>query len=303
MCARVLLENGASPGIVDTETLMNVKELAEKGQLGLLVEQITIRNPRTQSRCTFPKQPDDDALRSAAESSRESSPPITSRASTSHSNEARSPLLNKRKEKHCIQNASSNHLNNLLNVGTPDRFLTTNANVPRIPSPRPATEGSAVPCLYPQMRSGPNDNPFDLHDLRSVLSIYGEQQAPTFRRGFRTPVMSTEAFQNHLVAMKLNPQSMHNHRSSVTRSSTSSAGLSSLLQQRRRSILLKEYNLRGPSSNNRRHTICHSTEPPSWRRESPLARNKSYPLIDMKLSSKLNSQRRHSIVVPALHQK
>lgn len=65
MCASLLLEHGASPDIVDPQTLLNVKELAENACLKSLVDKISLRNPCTQSRCSFPRQPDDDDMRSA----------------------------------------------------------------------------------------------------------------------------------------------------------------------------------------------------------------------------------------------
>ena len=314
MCARMLLETGASPDIVDPHTLMNVKELAENGKLQSLVEQITIRNPSTQSRCTFPRQPDDDDMRSAIGSREGSVTPRTiskpavnqSVAGVNRPKETRSPLLSKRRDKKVRLESSKNspkkNFGNLLDIEHRNPI-----DFPRTPSPRPISECSSLastPARETKSASPRTQtkSPYNLRDLGSVLSLYGEQQASTFRKGFSTPVMSTEEFQDYLEAMKPKPQSIHSHRSSLTRSSTSSVGLSPLLQQRRRSVLLKEYNLRGssydPSSNNRRHTISHSTTP--RRKDKPFLRNLSDPLMHLKLPAKTNKTsnvRRHSLMI------
>ncbi|CAB3986733.1 serine threonine- phosphatase 6 regulatory ankyrin repeat subunit A-like isoform X4 [Paramuricea clavata] len=305
MCARILLETGASPDIVDPHTLMNVKELAENGKLQSLVEQISIRNPTTQSRCTFPRQPDDDDMRSAI-GSREGSvtPRTTSKPAVNQSvagvnrpKETRSPLLSKRREKkvrlESSKNSTKKNFGSLLDIEHRNPI-----DFPRTPSPRPISECSSLAPASPRTQT---KSPYNLRDLGSVLSLYGEQQASTFRKGFSTPVMSTEEFQDYLEEMNPKPQSNRSHRSSLTRSSTSSVGLSPLLQQRRRSVLLKEYNLHGssddPSSNDRRHTISHSTT--SRRKDKPLVRNLSDPLMHLKLPAKTNKTsnlRRYSLM-------
>ena len=328
MCAGVLLENGASPDIVDPQTLMNVKELAEKGKLQSLVEQITIRNPTTQSRCAFPRQPDDDDMRSAI-GSREGSvtPRTASKPSVNQTavgenraKETRTPLLSKRKKKegkhesskNTPQNVSKKNLRCLLDIENRNAFLTQNVEFPRTPSPRSVSECSSVTLslcpetrsAHPRIQTKSLNNPYDLRELSSVLSLYGEQQAPEFRKGFSTPVMSTEEFQDYLEAMNPKPQlPFQGHRSSLSRSSTSSIGLSPLLQQRRRSVLLKEYNLRSGSTGSsdshrhvRHHTISHSFV----RKDRPLVRNLSDPLMDQIAPVKTSNLRRHSLMASTL---
>ena len=310
MCAVVLLENGSSPDIVDPQTLMNVKELAENGSLESLVQNITIRNPRTQSRCTFPRQPDDDDMRSAMGSRKGSvvtpkkpSKPVANQPiiDENRTKGTRSPMLSKRTEKHGKlesggQKIPKKNIGNLLNVENRNSFL------PRTPSPRPPSECSSVmsetKSVYFRAEAKSPRNPYDLRDLSSVLSLYGEQQAPTFRKGFSTPVMSTEDFQEYLETIK--PQFSHTPRSSLTRSSTSSLVLSPFLQQRRSSVLLKDYNLRksvGSDSRTARrsYTISHAIT--QKRRNKSLERNLSDPFMDENLPVRTRTSRRHSLAV------
>lgn len=327
MCAKVLLQNGASPDIVDPQSLMNVKELAESGNLVSLVEQITIRNPRTQSRCAFPRKPDDDDMRSAMHvNGRKSSTSPTAHAKSpvnqsqakelvaKREKKTQTPLLGKRKEKETkLESGKSTPreiLGNLLEMETRNPFLTQPADFSEVPSPS-ASECNSVPPLrretksaYPRIDSKSVDNPYNLRDLKQVLSLYGEQQLATFRKGFATPVMSTEEFQECLEAMKPKPLFSYCRMSSHARrcSSTSSIGLSPLLQHRRRSVLLKEYNMRDPSQSHRRQSISRdrsSTGSPIQERpkDKPFVRNLSDPLLDLRQPEKTSNLRRHSLMV------
>ena len=320
MCAKVILENGASPDIVDPQTLMNVKELAEKGKLSSLVEEISIRNPRTPSRCAFARQPDDDDMRSAmgsrtaSVSPSESSQPLVNQSGAvgNRTKETRTPLLRRqigkeeamKSEKNTPQNTRAGNIGALLDIKSESLLLTASVVQPRTPSPRSVSECSMSlsPLLretkpaYRKARAKRPSNPYDLRDLRSVLSLYGEQQAPNFRRGFATPVMSTNEFQEYLETVK--PQPIH--RPSLTCSSTSSIGLSPLLQQRRRSVLLKECNPRR-SGNDRRHTICHNIGLlPKFTKERTFVRNLSDScLLPATISN--SSSRRKSLIPSQVH--
>ena len=305
---------------------MNVKELAENSELQTLVQQITIRYPRTLSRCSFPRQPDDDDMRSAIGSREGSvslqSPTTSSRRPSSQTEhdenrtkETQTPLLVKRKKmdgklepgKNSPRTTLNKNLRNLLEMENLNPFLTQSSSVDssKTPSPRPVSECSftapfleetATECKRIQTKSP--SNPYDLRELRSVLSLYGEQQAPTYRKGFSTPVMTEEKFQDHLTAMSPKPQwFISSHRSSIARSSTSSITLSPLLQQRRRSVLLKEYNLRSANNStddSRRHTISLGAR----RKDRPLLRNLSDPLMDQKQQPfKRSNSRRLSLMI------
>jgi hypothetical protein len=194
---------------------------------------------------------------------------------------AQTPLLSKRRRMDGKLDSGKNTPQNLLDLENHSPFLTQRVDFSRTPSPRSVSECSSV-FLHEttsedkRIQEKSPQNPYDLRELSSVLSLYGEQQAPTFRKGFLTPVMTEEKFQEHLLAMSSKPElSSNNHRSSLSRSSTSSLGLSPLLQQRRRSVLLREHNFR----------------------DRPFLRNLSDPLMDHKLPVKTNNQRRHSLMV------
>ena len=312
LCAGVLLENGASPDIVDPRTCMNVKELAEKRNFASLVDQITIRNPTTQSRCTFPRQPDDDDMRSAMHASdREDSSTPTAQEkapanqemvrNTSIASENRTPLLSRRKVK--VENSTKDFEN-----------LTLTAYFSECSSPRDSECNSVPPIVrqsksaYPRIELKSGNNPYDLRDLKQVLSLYGEQQSATFRKGFSTPIMTREEFEQHLETMKPKAPSSYSRRPSQSRSSTSSVGLSPLFQQRRHSVLLKEHNLRrssDPSHNNRRNSVAVAYNPRDGSstckgaKEKRLVRNLSDPLLDERLTVKTSNLRRHSLMVTA----
>lgn len=301
MCANVLLENGASPDIVDPQTLMNVKEIAEDGKLSALLEKITIRSPRTQSRCMFPRQPDDDDMRSAIHSPDRSmaSPRSDLKAPKKQSKETRTPLVRNRREKdsqsdlksgkNTAQNRPKTNTSNIVAIEIRSRCIT--------PVPRPPSDCSLVSSQPKETKSaqpgvkGPT-NPYNLRDLQSVLSLYGEQTAPGFRKGFTIPAMSSEDFQRYLEELK--PKEQIKKRTS----STSSLGFHSLLQHRRRSVLLKEHNLRrssDPTHNKRRHSVNPSLFLKG--RDNVFVRNLSQPLIDLSLTVKTNNQRRHTFTV------
>ena len=324
MCAAVLLENGASPGIVDPQTLMNVKEFAEKGKMDSLLEQITIHNPTTPSRCAFPRQPDDDDMRSAVGSRAGSVTPTASLkpfvnqsvAGVNRAKKARTPLLRNRMDKEDRTKSDKNtprdtHATNivaLLDIKSKSEFLTPNVLVPRTPSPRSVSECSIstsplrkTKSAYARTPARSQKNPYDLRELSSVLSLYGEQQAPNFRKGFSTPVMTTEEFQDYLEMTK--PQSIQIRRSSLARSSISSIGISPLLQQRRRSVLLKEFNPRKSGNSvteDRRHTICHNIGlfPKPKVKDRPFVRNLSDScLFPAKPKTSKSNSRRKSLAV------
>ncbi|XP_028395377.1 ankyrin repeat and KH domain-containing protein mask-1-like [Dendronephthya gigantea] len=303
MCANVLLENGASPDIVDPETLLNVKELAEDGKLSELLEKITIRSPRTQSRCMFPRQPDDDDMRSTIRSpdrsrgtTRDDLKQPDKQSSDNRVKETRTPLVGKRKEKGSKTELKSGKLNTTQNrpkTNTRDiaEIRSRSPCINFIPCPRPTSQCNIVPPQTRETRSaqpGINGltNPYDLRNLQSVLSLYGEQTAPGFRKGFTTPGMSSEDFQHYLEELKVKEKRRTSHQLGFHHSP---------LQHRRRSALLKEHNLRrssDPTHNCRRHSV----NPSLFQRGGLFDRNLSH-LIDLQLPVRTNNQRRHTIMV------
>lgn len=267
-CASLLLEHGASPDIVDPQTLLNVKELAENACLKSLVDKISLRNPCTQSRCSFPRQPDDDDMRSATR--------LVKHSESLECRKNRQPLLKKRQDDFEPKGTTIDRQSrrSLLPPGVCP-------SVPHIPS---------KPPLPPTSK-----DPFNLHDLNTVLSLYSEQQANTYRKGFTIPVMSTEEFQTYLNGVKAKVKPKLKRRPSSVRSSAMC--FSPVFQERRRSAFSD------PLYNSRRRSVNLTTLSNSWANQKPgFIRNSSDPIIDLSLQSKTHKgSRRHSLFAASHH--
>lgn len=149
-----------------------------------------------------------------------------------------------------------------------------------------------------------SDNPYDLRDFKSVLSLYGEQRSSTFRIGFPIQAMSAEEFQECLKAMtpvkRVPPVNYRLFTRRPSSPSNSSVVTSSSTRSRRQSVLLKEEKCRTSSD----PSIIRLRESPQnipalkeVKRISPLVRTITDPIIHVRLPvAGKTSLRRHSLM-------
>ena len=301
-CARVLLNSGASPDTVDPETLMNVKELAEKGRLNALAELISITRPSTQSRwTTFPSEPDDNDVNmtsenhlfkpaslaanssvSSVDNSTENvfkscgnfltpgvpwTPVRNASSATLQTKERIKTSLNKRarkrgetftemssieRERRFLEMSGKETCNSFLKTSQKMRLLgilgsdlsrTSSCKSLGFPSRRATISSVSRQTEVSRVsnnRSATSKDPYDLSELKDLLSLQGEQKSSSFRIGFSTPTITPERFKECLSAMEpvLPGDPDRSRRSS---SSTTSTGATVFgTQSRRQSVLLKD---------------------------------------------------------------
>lgn len=334
-CARMLLNQGASPNIMDPETLTNTKELAENQNLTSLVELISTISPSTRSRrAQFRSKPDDDkdiasgmplkprTLSAESDGSSTQNGSVFS-ASLKYSvtiQDLNSPrnqsfsgnscqegktfldVAERKRRKTFSEWSLKERFSEISSQGKRDVLLKTApaglarrtpvSQVSKVVECRTPHSNKRVTVRPVTSGAGTNEHsrkncevlkdPYDVRELKDLLSLYGEQNSSTFRTGFSTPVMTEKQFQKSLKMISSPPDiqvppPMRLYSSRRSSSSTISSNGRCPVVAQGHNVFLKD----------RKHIVMNDTCPVR-RRTSSTKSLKEFKRISLKLTRNIS---------------